>query len=173
MLRHLLKYLSILTSFIPLAAQTPAESTGIEAYPAASAGLPIRKVVLLIDSKSHHEIADSTVTQGFANYFGIYPGAAFNQSVMSAAISRLERDPRVNSASCRLYQSNLGGSAELSDLKSKHLGDELTLQASSTISRRFMPLGVSWAFPGSAIKLSLPTPVKCWQTYQASLFMFF
>ena len=63
MLRHLLKYLSILTSFIPLAAQTPAESTGIEAYPAASAGLPIRKVVLLIDSKSHHEIADSTLRQ--------------------------------------------------------------------------------------------------------------
>lgn len=70
--------------------------------------------------------------------------------------------------------NNVGGAAVLSHLKSKHLGDEVTLQCNWNINSHFMVLGlVSFAFPGAGIRDALPHPVRAWQTYQLNLFMFF
>lgn len=69
---------------------------------------------------------------------------------------------------------NLGALAPLSNLKSKHLGDELTLQAQYFLNQRFMLLGVaSLAVPGQGIKDALPESAKNWTSVQLALFMFF
>lgn len=68
--------------------------------------------------------------------------------------------------------NNLGGMAPISQLQSKNFGQEYTLEAQYSISRRFLLLGVfSSAYPGNAITDNLPDS-KSWQTYQLSLFMF-
>lgn len=84
----------------------PAQSS--IAYPQNSSGLPIKEVVMIIDNKTGKEIADSVTVHRFGDYFGIYPGATFNQSIMSAAIKGLESNPHVKSATYSLYHSSFG-----------------------------------------------------------------
>ena len=78
------------------------------AYPQNSSGLPIKEVVMIIDNSSGREIADSATVERFGEYFGIYPGSTFNQSIMSAAIKGLESNPHVKSAAYTLYHSAFG-----------------------------------------------------------------
>ena len=68
--------------------------------------------------------------------------------------------------------NNLGGMAPIAQLQSKDYGQEYTIEAQYSISRKFLLLGVfSTAYPGSAITDNLPDS-KSWQTFQLSLFMF-
>ena len=68
--------------------------------------------------------------------------------------------------------NNLGGMAPISQLTSKNYGQEYTLEAQYSISKKLLLLGIfSTAHPGSAITDNLPDS-KSWQTYQLSLFMF-
>lgn len=70
--------------------------------------------------------------------------------------------------------SNLGGPAPLSELKSKHLGDEFTFTGRYFINNHFMLLGVvSYAHPGSGIRKAFTEPTKDWSSVQLALFMFF
>lgn len=70
--------------------------------------------------------------------------------------------------------SNLGSPAPLSELKSKHLGDEFTFTGRYFINNHFMLLGVvSYARPGAAIKKAFTEPIKDWSSVQLALFMFF
>lgn len=69
---------------------------------------------------------------------------------------------------------NAGGASALSNLSSKHLGDEITVQLNWNINPHFLLLGLaSVAIPGAGIKDALPHPVKAWSTFQLNLFMFF
>lgn len=69
---------------------------------------------------------------------------------------------------------NLGGLPPLANLKSKHLGDEVTLEAQYFINRHFMLLGLaSLAVPGQGIKDALPEGTKNWMSVQLAVFMFF
>ena len=69
---------------------------------------------------------------------------------------------------------NLGGLPPLSNLKSKHLGDEMTLEAQYFLNPHFMVLGLaSLAIPGRGIKDALPEGAKNWTSVQLALFMFF
>lgn len=69
---------------------------------------------------------------------------------------------------------NLGSLPPLSNLKSKHLGDEVTLEAQYFINQHFMLLGLaSLAVPGRGIKDALPEGTKNWTSIQLAVFMFF
>ena len=69
---------------------------------------------------------------------------------------------------------NLGGLAPISKLKSKKLGDELTLTTHWYINRHFMLLGLcSFAFPGKGLREAVDGPVKDWSSVQLAMFMFF
>ena len=69
---------------------------------------------------------------------------------------------------------NVGGLPPLSELKSKHLGDELTFISHYFINEHFMLLGLfSYAIPGKAIREAFTGPVKNWSSVQLALFMFF
>lgn len=69
---------------------------------------------------------------------------------------------------------NLGSLPPLSNLKSKHLGDEVTLEAQYFVNPHFMVLGIaSLAVPGRGIKDALPEGAKNWTSVQLALFMFF
>lgn len=70
--------------------------------------------------------------------------------------------------------SNIGSLAPLQELKSKRLGDEITLTSRWFLSRHFMLLGIaSYGIPGSGIKDALPKPVGDWSSVQLAMFMFF
>ena len=69
---------------------------------------------------------------------------------------------------------NLGGLPPLSNLKSRHLGDEVTLEAQYFINQHFMVLGLaSLAVPGRGIKDALSEEARNWTSVQLALFMFF
>lgn len=69
---------------------------------------------------------------------------------------------------------NKGGLAPISQLKSKKLGDELTLTTHWYINRHFMLLGLcSFAFPGKGLREAVDGPVKDWSSVQLAMFMFF
>lgn len=69
---------------------------------------------------------------------------------------------------------NAGGLAPLTQLKSKRLGDEITLISHWYINRNFLLLGIgSWAHPGKGLRRAVPAPVNDWTSLQLALFMFF
>lgn len=68
--------------------------------------------------------------------------------------------------------NNLGGLAPIAQLESKDFGQEYTIEAQYSISRKYLLLAVfSTAYPGKAITDTLPES-KSWQTYQLNIFMF-
>lgn len=70
--------------------------------------------------------------------------------------------------------TNLGSMAPLSELKSKKLGDEVTVTSHWYINSNFMLLGLfSYAIPGKGVREALPSPVGDWSSVQLALFMFF
>ena len=70
--------------------------------------------------------------------------------------------------------SNIGSLAPLRELKSKQLGDEITLTSRWFVSRHFMLLGIaSYGIPGNGIRDALAQPVKDWASVQLAMFMFF
>lgn len=69
---------------------------------------------------------------------------------------------------------NVGGLAPITQLKSKRLGDEITVTTHWYINQHFMLLGLgSIAIPGKAIRESVPGPIRDWSSIQLALFMFF
>ncbi len=69
---------------------------------------------------------------------------------------------------------NVGGLAPITQLKSKRLGDEITVTAHWYINQHFMLLGLgSIAIPGKAIRESVPGPIRDWSSIQLAMFMFF
>jgi hypothetical protein len=70
--------------------------------------------------------------------------------------------------------NNLGGIGPLQILKSKDIGQEVTLTAFWYIGTHIFFQGIASAgIPGEAIKKALPGEVKTWYTLQASLYFFF
>ena len=69
---------------------------------------------------------------------------------------------------------NVGGLAPITQLKSKRLGDEITVTSHWYINQHFMLLGLgSIAIPGKAIRESVTGPIRDWSSIQLALFMFF
>lgn len=70
--------------------------------------------------------------------------------------------------------NNLGGTATLSTLNSRYIGQEFLLTSRYFLSENFMLQGVgAIAFPGSAIREAANDGTSPWVTLQLSLFMFF
>lgn len=69
---------------------------------------------------------------------------------------------------------NLSGLAPISHLKSKHLGDEITITSHWYINQHFMLLGLaSIAIPGNGLRESVTGETQDWSSVQLALFMFF
>lgn len=69
---------------------------------------------------------------------------------------------------------NLSGLAPISHLKSKHLGDEITITSHWYINQHFMLLGLaSIAIPGNGLRESVTGGTRDWSSVQLALFMFF
>jgi len=70
--------------------------------------------------------------------------------------------------------NNLGGIGPLQTLKSKDIGQEVTLTASHYIGKHLFLQGIaSVGFPGEAIDLALGSGAENWYTLQVALYMFF
>jgi hypothetical protein len=70
--------------------------------------------------------------------------------------------------------NNFGGIGPLQTLKSKDIGQELTLSAFYYIGKHFFFQGIaSVALPGNAIDQELGSNAENWYTFQAALYMFF
>jgi len=70
--------------------------------------------------------------------------------------------------------NNLGGIGPLQTLKSKDIGQEVTLTAFHYIGEHLFIQGIaSVGFPGEAIEQALGGPTENWYTLQAALYMFF
>jgi hypothetical protein len=70
--------------------------------------------------------------------------------------------------------NNLGGIGPLQILKSKDIGQEVTLTSFYYVGKHFFLQGIaSVGFPGEAIDLALGGGAENWYTLQAALYMFF
>jgi hypothetical protein len=70
--------------------------------------------------------------------------------------------------------NNLGGIGPLQTLKSKDIGQEVTLTSSYYIGKHFFLQGIaSVGMPGDAIDLALGGGAENWYTLQAALYMFY
>jgi len=70
--------------------------------------------------------------------------------------------------------NNIGGIGPLQTLRSKEVGQEVTLTAFHYIGKHFFFQGIaSVGIPGKAIEGALEGPAENWYTLQASLYMFF
>jgi hypothetical protein len=70
--------------------------------------------------------------------------------------------------------NNIGGIGPLQTLKSKDIGQEVTLTAFHYMGKHFFFQGIaSVGIPGEAIEQAVEGPAENWYTLQASLYMFF
>lgn len=86
---------------------------GIEAIPSNVEGTPIRSILILIEKEGKTNLADSTELANFTNSFKIAPGSSFRQFSVDLAMQVFRKQPEVNSADYKLYNTELGGELTL------------------------------------------------------------
>lgn len=109
MLKCLLIFLFCAYTFSRLNAQTAdIDIPGIKVSPEQSEGIPIKSVIIILHKNDKLLLTDSLETEAFYEAFDIRPGSAYRQLVLDLAISTIEKQKDIRSASYEVFSSGRG-----------------------------------------------------------------
>ncbi len=106
-----MRFVALLT-FLILCLGASAQGN-VRVFPQDCNGLPINKVIMIIEHDGKRELPDSTIMSAVYRSLNIYPGASFNSGIASMAMRQIENDTRVASADYKLYAVSIGAPVDM------------------------------------------------------------